>query len=299
VPNGSNGEIPRVVSRIQQAFSEDFSVTLRATILVTLFAAALATAATAQDDNPFINIDVGETYTGQLKAGGDSLVDGSWFEMFLFAGEAGDTVTISIVSTDFNAHMFLADSVDTILETDDDSGGECNPHLTYVLPESARYIVYATTTYRAKVGNYELSVLPGTVPPPSSKRCGGFFQSNGSLALGGTIEGTLGPPDPKLSGSYYQIWDLEVPVGDTVTVDFKSGNFDAFLVLYRGFATAVGSNDDGGGACHARVVMIGTDHPLKVMLRTGKADETGDFTLSMVLGALPIVEVSQCLGGDR
>jgi len=295
VPNGSSGEIPPVVSRIQQALSEDLRVTLRATMLVTLFAAALATAATAQDDNPFLDISVGETYTGQLVAGGDSLVDGSWYEMFLFSGETGDTVTMSIASIDFNAHLFLADSLDTILETDDDSGGECNPHLTYVLPENGRYIVYVTSTYRAKVGHYELSVLPGTVPPPSSKRCGGFFQSNGSLALGGTIEGSLGPPDQKLGGSHYQIWELEIPVGDTVTVDYKSGNFDAFMVLYRGFATAIGTDDDSGGACHARLVVVGSGHPLKVMLRTGKADETGDFTLSMVAGALPLVEESQCL----
>ncbi len=295
VPHGSNGEIPRVVSRTSQALSEDFRVSLRATILVTLFAAALATAATAQDDNPFIDISVGETYTGQLVAGGDSLVDGSWFEMFLFNGEAGDTVTIAIASIDFNAHLFLADSLDTILETDDDSGGECNPHLAYILPEGGRYIVYVTSTYRAKTGQYELSILPGTVPPPSSKRCGGFFDSKGTLALGEIVEGTLGPPDPKLGGSHYQIWDLEVTVGDSVTVDFKSGNFDAYMVLYRGFATAIASNDDGGGACHARRVIAGSGHPLKVMLRTGKADESGDFTLSMVAGALPLVEESQCL----
>ena len=270
-------------------------MSLRATILVTLFAAALATAATAQDDNPFIEISVGETHAGQLAAGSDSLADGSLFEVFLFSGEAGDTVTISVVSIDFNTHLLLADSLDAILETDDDSGGECNSHLAYVLPESGRYIVYATSTYRAKIGQYELSILPGTVPAPSSKRCGGFFDAKGTLALGETIEGTLGPPDPIIQGSYYQTWDLAVLVGDTVTVDFRSGNFDAFLLLYRGFATAIATNDDGGGACHARLVIVGSGAPLKVMLRTGKADETGDFTLSMVAGALPLVEESQCL----
>jgi formyltetrahydrofolate-dependent phosphoribosylglycinamide formyltransferase len=236
--------------------------------LVTLLAVAAANTAVAQEeqDNPFIDISVGETYTGQLMAGGDSLVDGSWFEMFLFAGTEGDTVTISITSIDFNAHLFLADSLDTILETDDDSGGECNPHLTYVIPASGRYIVYATSTYRDRVGHYELSVLPGTVPPASSKRCGGFFDANGTIGLGETVEGTLGPPDPKLGGSHYQIWELDVPMGDTVTVDFKSGDFDAFLVLYRGFATAIATNDDGGGACHARLVIAGSGFPLKAML---------------------------------
>jgi serine protease Do len=270
--------------------------------MVTLLAVAAANTAIAQEeeqqDNPFIDISVGETYTGQLVAGGDSLVDGSWFEMFLFAGQEGDTVTLALTSIDFNAHLFLADSLDTILETDDDSGGECNPHLTYVVPTSGRYIVYVTSTYRDRTGQYELSLQPGMVTPNSSKRCGGFFQANGTVGLGETVEGTLGPPDPKLGGSHYQIWELDVPLGDTVTVDFKSGDFDAFLVLYRGFATAIATNDDGGGACHSRLVIAGSGFPLKAMLRTGKENETGDFTLSMVSGALPLVEVSQCLGGQ-
>lgn len=277
-------------------------MSLRATVLVTLFAAALATAATAQGDSlvtdniPLMTeISVGDSHAGQLVAGGDSLADGAWFEPFWFSGEAGDTVTMSIASIDFNAYLLLADSTYTIIETDDDSGGECNPHLSYVLPESGGYYLYVSSTYRNKIGQYEVSILPGTVPPRSSKQCGGFFDLKGKLALGETIEGTLGPPDPKLQGSYYQVWDLAVPVGDTVTVDFRSGDLDAFVVLYRGFATAITTNDDGGGACHARLVVVGSGAPLKVMLRTGKADETGDFTLSMVAGALPLVEESQCL----
>ena len=225
-------------------------MSLRAAVLVTLFAAALATAATAQDDSlvtdniPLMTeISVGDSYAGQLVAGGDSLADGAWFEPFWFSGEAGDTVTMSIASIDFNAYLLLADSTYTIIETDDDSGGECNPHLSYVLPESGGYYLYVSSTYRNKIGQYEVSILPGTVPPRSSKQCGGFFDLKGKLALGEPIEGTLGPPDPK----------------------------------------------------HARLVVVGSGAPLKVMLRTGKADETGDFTLSMVAGALPLVEESQCL----
>ena len=275
---------------------------LRATVLVTLFAAALATAATAQGDSlvtdniPLMKeISVGDSYAGQLVAGGDSLADGAWFEPFWFSGEAGDAITISIASTDFNAYLLLADSTYTVIETDDDSGGECNSHLSYVLPASGSYYVYVSSAYRNRIGQYEVSILPGTVEPRSTKQCGGFFDISGTLASGETVEGNLGTSDPMLQGSYYQIWDLAVPVGETVTVDFRSGDFDAFLVLYRGFATAVTTNDDGGGACHARLIVDGSDSPLKVMLRTGKADETGDFTLSMVAGALPLVEESQCL----
>jgi hypothetical protein len=264
--------------------------------VVAIMAASCVTAAAAQEDpgSP-LTIDFGETVTQSLEAADDTLVDGSSYKMYLFIAEEGDSITIMLKSIDFNAHLFLSDSMDTILETDDDSGGDCNAHLSTVIPTSGTYAVYATSTYPGRAGQFELELHKGMQAPASTKRCGGFFQSKGTIALGDSTEGTLGPPDSKLGGSYYQIWDLEIPEGEAATVDFKSGSFDAVLVLYRGFASALEMNDDGGGACHARLVITGPNFPLKLMLRTGKADETGDYQLRVVPGALPVIAESQCL----
>jgi hypothetical protein len=254
------------------------------------------TAAAAQEEtlSPTA-IDFGETVTQHLEVTDDTLADGSSYKLYMFAAEAGDSVTITIKSIDFNAHLFLTDPVDSIIEADDDSGGDCNAHLSAVIPANGSYVIYATSTYPYRTGEFELELHKGMQPPTSSKRCGGFFASKGTIAVGDSTAGTLGPPDSKLSGSYYQIWDLSIPVGETATVDFRSGSFDAVLVLYRGFASALEMNDDGGGACHARLVITGPNFPLKIMLRTGKADETGEYQLLVVPGALPIVEESQCL----
>lgn len=271
---------------------------LRDAAVVALIAGFFGTAAAAQEETASPTpIDFGETVTQRLEVTDDTLVDGSSYKMYIFAADAGDSVTISIKSIDFNTHLFLSDSVDTILETDDDSGGDCNAHLSTVIPTSGSYVIYATSTYPGRTGEYELELQKGMQAPTSTKRCGGFFTSKGTIALGDSTDGELGPPDGKLSGSYYQVWDLSIPVGETATVDFKSGNFDAVLVLYRGFAAALEMNDDGGGACHARLVITGPNFPLKIMLRTGKADETGEYQLRVIPGALPIVEESQCLGG--
>ena len=108
--------------------------------------------------------------------------------------------------------------------------------------------------------------------------------------------GTLGPPDPKLGPSYYQVWGIDVPEGQTVTIDLQSIIFDARLTLLRGFATAVDANDDGAGACNARLVLTGDGHPYSVLMQSGKQDETGPFILRVQEGALPIVQESQCEG---
>ena len=250
----------------------------------------------AAPETPVLPISYGETLSGFLTAADDSLADGSHFKMFFFSGDAGDTVSISVNSIDFNAHLLLADSVDRVLADDGDSGGLCNSHLMHVLPTSGRYIVYATTFYPHDVGEFEISLNQGATEPSSTRTCGGFFDKEGTLTVGDSAMGTLGPPNAKLGPSYYQVWGIDVPEGDTVTIDLQSIIFDARLTLYRGFATAIDANDDGAGACNARIVLTGDGHPHNIVMTTGKQDETGPFILRVQEGALPIVQVSQCEG---
>ena len=277
-----------------------FDVNLR--IIAMAAAAVVLTTSTviAQEEeevnNPFLPIGYGETLTGFLTAADDSLADGSHYKMFLFAGEAGDSITISVNSLDFNAHLLFADSMDNILADDGDSGGLCNAHLTHVLPTSGRYIVYATTFYPHDVGEFQVSLTEGSADPSSTRPCGGFFDLNGTLTSGDSAMGTLGPPDSKLGPSYFQVWEIDVLEGQTATIDLQSIIFDARLTLYRGFATAIDANDDGAGACNARIVLTGDGHPHRVVMTTGKQDETGPYILRVQEGALPIVQESQCEG---
>jgi hypothetical protein len=275
-------------------------VSSRTALAVALLLAACGTTAAAQDeqreDIPDIkSIAYGDVVSDHLRADGDTLGDGSVYKMFVFNGDDGDSVTISLSSLDFNTYLLLADSVDTVLESDDDSGGKCNSQVTTVLPTTGRYILYATSAFSGKVGEFEVSVQKGMHAPPSTDPCAGFFETKGTVVMGDSVRGTLGPPDPMLGGSYYQIWDISIPVGDSATVDLKSGAFDAVLVLYRGFATALRMDDDGGGACHSRMIVEGPDYPLKVMVRSGKAEGTGEFQLRIVPEILPVVTESQCL----
>ena len=84
-------------------------------IMTTAAAAVVLTTSTviaqegAEANNPFLPISYGETLSGFLTAADDSLADGSLYKMFLFSGEAGDSITISVNSLDFNAHLLFAD----------------------------------------------------------------------------------------------------------------------------------------------------------------------------------------------
>ena len=275
----------------------NFGTTMTAAAAVFLIATtAVAQELTEEGVKPFPPISYGETISGFLTAADDTLPDGSYYETFLFAGEQGDSVTISVGSLDFNAHAMLADSMDTILFVDGDGGGSCNAHFNYVLPTGGRYTVFVTTMSPHETGEFQVSLHKGVVAAGSTRPCAGFFDKKGTLSAGDSAMGTLGPPDPKLGPSYFQVWNIDLAEGQTVTVDLQSIIFDARLTLYRGFATAVNMNDDGGGGCNARLVLTGDGHPYSVVMTTGKEDETGPFLLRVSEGALPIVQESQCEG---
>lgn len=271
------------------------------TILSSVVSAALVTAPalTQGGREMFEQINYGETLVAYLTTSDDALPDGSYYRAFAFRGQADDTLTIALASIDFDAVLLLADSSGELLSEDgidDNGGGNCNAHLNYVVPVDGHYLVLATSSYPGEVGEFQVSVSRGARPPASTNECRGFFVTTGTLQRGDSVVGHLGPPeDSKFGQSYYQVWGLDVPQGQTVTVDLASDEFDARLTLYRGFRTPVEGNDDGGGQCNARLVITGGSHPYRVLLHTGKPDETGAFTLTMVDGALPVVTESQCV----
>ena len=71
-------------------------------IIATAAAAVVLVSSTAiaQEEeavnNPFLPISYGETMSGFLTAADDSLADGSHYKMYLFSGEAGDSITIAV-----------------------------------------------------------------------------------------------------------------------------------------------------------------------------------------------------------
>lgn len=246
----------------------------------------------------FQSINYGETLAAYLTTSDETLPDGSFYKAFAFHSQLADTITITLTSIDFDAVLLLADSSGELISpggSDNNGGGQCNAHLTFVVPVEGDYLLLATSNYPAHVGEFRVSLARGVRPAPSSEPCRGFFETKGTLTVGDTVAGHLGPPeDGKLGPSYYQVWDLSVPQGQTVTIDLESDEFDARLSLYRGFRTPVDANDDGAGKCNARLVLTQGAHPYRVVMTTGKQEETGHYVLSVTDGAKPVVEESQC-----
>ncbi len=96
---------------------------------------------------------------GTLASGGPVLQDGSLYQEYRFEGESGQSVTITLESTDFDPYLMLIDPNGDILQYNDDMDDDTyNSQITTVLPASGTYRVIANSYDPAGQGDYEITV---------------------------------------------------------------------------------------------------------------------------------------------
>jgi serine protease Do len=100
----------------------------------------------------------GQTMSGRLSPTDPKLSDGSVYQAWTYVGTAGETVTVDVVSTDFDAYAIIQDGNGVKLAADDDSGGGTNARITYTLPYSGAYRIIANTYRQGSYGAFSLSV---------------------------------------------------------------------------------------------------------------------------------------------
>jgi tetratricopeptide (TPR) repeat protein len=85
--------------------------------------------------------------------------DGSLYEEHTFEGRAGQSVTISVESRDFDTYVALFSPDGKLLaENDDISRSNTNSALTFTLPASGRYIVVVNAYKKGERGRYTLII---------------------------------------------------------------------------------------------------------------------------------------------
>lgn len=243
-------------------------------------------------------IAYGEAVAGALNTASDTLGDGSYYQDYVLTGTSGDVVTITLTSSDFNANVLLLDAMENIIAADDNGGGACNSHLTTALPTTGWYFIIANANSPNEIGHYELSLQEGEHAPVSGEPCRGFTDPRGIVQTGDTVYGTITAEDPTNAddGTHYQVWVAAPTMGQTVSVDLVSSEFDASLFLVRNMTDVITANDDGGGGCNARLVFTADENrPYRLLVRASPGATTGGFMLSLSDGAKPVLQKSTCV----
>ena len=96
---------------------------------------------------------------GVIEAGDPVFADGSLFDIHPLAGEAGQAITIRMVSDEFDTYLIVIDAADQTLGSNDDASlSETNSTLSLTLPDAGTYRILATAFDQTQRGSYRLTV---------------------------------------------------------------------------------------------------------------------------------------------
>lgn len=117
-------------------------------------------------------LSLGSKVSGRLTSADTTSSDGSYMQAWGLVMGAGETLTVNLISGDFDAFLWLAGpGVDAPL-SDDDGGGACNSRITFTAPTDGIYRIVVNTVLPGETGSFRLlvSAEPGPMAPGP---CGG------------------------------------------------------------------------------------------------------------------------------
>ena len=100
----------------------------------------------------------GQVVQGRLTSGDRQLADNTFFQAWTYYGQAGEAITLDVMSTDFDAYAVIQDGSGNVVARDDDSGGNLNARIIFTLPATGTYRLIANTLRVGAAGAYTLSV---------------------------------------------------------------------------------------------------------------------------------------------
>lgn len=224
-------------------------------------------------------IALGETVQGEL-ARGDEKAGGSYVDTYTYRGRAGETITITLGSEEFDTEIEMGqvDGGECRDMDGDDNGGEgTNSLLTVTFPDDGAYHIHVRSAGHGETGAYTLRVergaeTPAVEIPPSP------------IAPDETVQGRLSARDARApDGAFSDVWLYRGQVGETITVVMRSDDFDAYLYLGRmagGEWVELASDDDGAGGTDSEItVTLPQNGEYLIRASSLMQGETGAYTL--------------------
>lgn len=219
------------------------------------------------------SIRLGDLATGRFTGGEPTVQDGRPAQAWALEGRAGESVTVTLESTDFDAYLYLTGPGLDDLLSDDDGAGNSNSQITVTLPQDAMYLVVASSFQAGATGSYTIRVDEpidlNTLPTEGR-----------SIGVGEAASGQLTSADPVvMEGRRGQVWALEGETGQTVTIDLISDDFDCYLYLVGPGLEEPLSDDDSGGDFDSRINITFPENGTYRVIVSALGGNTGAFTL--------------------
>jgi len=218
----------------------------------------MALPAAAQTDMGTISI--GDSLTGELTSAEPS-------HSYTLDAEAGQVVTITLASSDFDTYLSLLNSDGDVLASNDDSNGTNSALTAFELPAADGYTILAESYSshgggRGDTGEYTLSVSE---------------QQVNRIEYTQEIDGELTTAQPSIDFLFTGEAD------DVVVIAQNSNDFDSYLILLDSNGSELTRNDDGGGNSNSLIGPFTLPSTGTFTIRAGSysGSATGNFTLTL------------------
>ncbi|RMG78430.1 MAG: hypothetical protein D6712_21465, partial [Chloroflexi bacterium] len=248
---------------------------------------------TTDDSNPTDTTD--QQTTGEIQAGDrieGELTDEQPAARYHYAGRAGETITITLTSDDFDAYLQLFDENGNLIAEDDDGATRLNSRINITLEADGVYEIVAASVPYVRSDGERYSVGAFTLTLSSSE--GGMTDGDQTdmpietsefydevVAIGDTIEGQLVESAPQ------RVYAFNGEAGQTVVISI-SAPFDTYLSLLDNTGTELTFDDDSGSGLNSIIGPYTLPYTGTYLIvaesfgnRVSGSPEYGDFTLSI------------------
>jgi hypothetical protein len=222
----------------------------------------------------------GVEYAESLNEHDPVAADGAYEDTWVLRAQAGEPVTITMRSDDFDTVLrvgWRAQGRWEELAYDDDGGGGTNSEVVFTPPRDDEYLVLASSFEAGQEGAYTIVAVSASgsdagSPPPM-------------LHAGGPARGTLEDGDRvEASGALLDVWSYAGAAGETITVEMASDDFDAYLSLREraedGVWVELAAQDDEGDGTGSRLtVTLPREDTYAIHASTVRPGTAGAYTL--------------------
>jgi S1-C subfamily serine protease len=250
-------------------------------------------------------ITLGQTISGRLTSTDATLPDGSYADAFVYQGRAGERITVTLRSSDFDAFAVVDEPDGPLRESDDDGAGDLDSELTVTLPRAGTYFIVANSVASGATGAYTLSLRGGGqgVAGSGAQPGTGGRTSTGAefdlgratpIRVGQSVSGTLSITDTRRGdGSYADSYVYDGRAGERITVAMRADGFRPWIVVDEpnGPFRQHGSGDGRGRL----TVTLPRTTRYVILANAVDAGAVGSYTLALQSGGSAGTEAS---GGD-
>jgi len=235
--------------------------------------------------------------SGSLAPGDQTLSSGEYADGYEFEGRPGQRARLEVSSSEFDTYLMLIDPTGQQTENDDFEGVPGHSVIETDITEAGRYRVVVTSYEVGETGSYELRMDFGAGEAGATRQ-----RDVVALQMGQRTVGRLEPGDRQLtSGEYGDLYVFEGTVGQALSIELSSTEFDTYLQLQTPGGEKI-DNDDFEGRSDSRIdIALREDGRHRILATSYSPGETGGYQLALSPGAareVPMVAAGPVVASD-